>query len=75
MVERRRLLDAMARQPGVLVAGEQYFRILEQSSVGCADDPITTSNFLRVRVTTGPSKGLEGWACSRDVQPTGQWVM
>ena len=75
MVERRKLLDTMGRQPGVFVTGEQYFRILEQSPAGCADDPVTTSNYLRVRVTTGPSKGSEGWACSRDVQPTGARVM
>jgi hypothetical protein len=75
MAERRKFLDSMGRQPGVFVAGEQYFRILEQSPAGCADDPVTTSNYLRVRVTTGPSKGSEGWACSRDVQPIGAWVL
>jgi hypothetical protein len=75
MAERRKLLETMAQQPGVLVTGEQYFRILEQSPAGCADDPVTTSSYLRVRVSTGPSKGSEGWACSRDVQPRGQWVM
>jgi len=75
MVERRKLLSEMARQPGVTVTGEQYFRIIEESPAGCADDPVTTSNYLKVRATTGPSKGSEGWACSRDVQPTGAWVM
>ena len=75
MAERSKLIETMAQQAGILVTGEQYFRILEESPAGCADDPVTTSNYLRVRVSTGPSKGSEGWACSRDVQPRGQWVM
>jgi hypothetical protein len=75
MVERRELLNTMARQPGVFVTGEQYFRILEQSPARCADYPNDTSTYLRVRVATGPSRGNEGWACSRDVQPIGAWVM
>ena len=75
MVERKNLIVAMAAEPGRPVPGKQGFRILEQSPAGCANDPFTTSNYLRVRVLTGPSKGSEGWACSRDVQPTGWFVM
>jgi hypothetical protein len=71
MAERRKFLDAMLRLPGVLVAGQQYFSILGQSAAGCAVDPVSTSFYLRVRTTTGPAEGSEGWACSRDVQPIG----
>lgn len=76
MVERRKLLSAMGRQPGVLVTGKQYFRVIEQSSVLCANDPITTgAEYVKVQVSTGPAKGIVGWACSADVQPTGDWVL
>ncbi len=75
MSERNALFAAMGRQPSVTVVGQQYFRCLEASPAGCAKDPSTTSNYMRVRVTTGPSKGAEGWACSRDVQPIGGFLM
>jgi hypothetical protein len=71
MAERRKFLDAMLRLPGVVVSGEQYFSIVGQSAARCADDPLSTSFYLLVRTTTGPAKGSEGWACSRDVQPLG----
>jgi hypothetical protein len=75
MADRRKLVEAMGDQPGFIVTGEQYFRVLEQSPAGCASDPVTTSNYVRVRVSTGQAKGKEGWACSRDVQPTGATVL
>lgn len=75
MSDRNALFAAMARRPSVTVIGQQYFRCLETSPAGCANDPSTTSNYLRARVTTGSSKGAEGWACSRDVQPIGGFVM
>jgi hypothetical protein len=73
--QRRQLLDAISGQTGVVVTGKQYFRELERSTAGCDIYPISSATYVRVRVSTGPSKGREGWACSRDVQPTGAWVM
>lgn len=73
MRERKALLGAMDRQAGVIVTGQQYFRVLEQSEARCANDPLGTAEFIRVRVTTGPVKRAEGWACMRDLQPTGDW--
>lgn len=69
------LLEWIGRQPGVVVEGEQYFRMLEQSSAGCDLLPIPSAMFIRVRVTTGPLAGREGWACNLDVKPTGALVM
>ena len=74
MVERNKLLDAMHRQPGVIVAGQQYFRVLEQTNARCGPGPTDTATFWRVRVITGPTKGAEGWACDRDVQRIGWFV-
>jgi len=66
---RLNLLDWMALQAGGVVEGQQYFRLLEQSAVGCDLVPIPSAVFVRVRVSTGPLAGHEGWACSLDVQP------
>jgi len=74
MVERKKFLADMAREPGALITGEQYFRILEQSEARCARDPHSTLYYFRFRVTTGPSKGLEGRACDDDVKPTGGFL-
>lgn len=74
MTERRRFLSDMARQPGHAVPGQQYFRILEQSKARCANDPISTVYYNRVRVTTGPFKGTGGWVCDDQVKETGEWV-
>jgi len=73
--QRRQLISAMAQLGGVVVTGKHYFRELEQSTAGCDIYPISSATYVRVRVTTGPSKGSQGWACSRDVQPVGAWVM
>lgn len=71
MVERSKLLNAMAQQPGFEVTGEQYFREIDQSDAGCAKEPASSSNYVLVRVTTGPLKGREGWACDADVKRRG----
>jgi hypothetical protein len=76
MTERRTLFAYMARQPGIIVTGKQYFRLLRQSATVCDPyGPIASDVYVLVRVTTGPAKGAEGWACDRDVQPVGYWVM
>lgn len=76
MTERRALFADMARQPGITVTGKQYFRLLRESATVCDPfGPIASDVYVLVRVTTGPAKGAEGWACNRDVQPVGYWVM
>lgn len=75
LADRMSLIDSIGRQRGVLVEGQQYFRVLEQSDVGCDLIPIHSAVYIRVRVTTGPHKDREGWACDLDVQPTGAWVV
>ena len=76
MAERRALFDDMAGRPGVTVIGAQYFRLLHESATVCDPYvPIASDVYVLVRVTTGPAKGAEGWACDRDVQSMGYWVM
>jgi len=71
LIERMRLIDSIGRQPGVFVEGQQYYRVPEQSDVGCDLILIHSANYVRVRVTTGPLKDREGWACDLEVQPDG----
>jgi hypothetical protein len=63
------LRDAMAREPGVVVPGGSYVRLLEFSRAQCED--FNHFNFMKVRVTSGRRKGAEGWACfMTDISPT-----
>lgn len=74
--ERHVLLAAMANQPGFTVEGRQSFRLLRESSASCEPSGQSSSSiFILVRVSTGPSKGAEGWACTKDVAPTGENVL
>ena len=74
--ERHVLLAAMAKQPGVTVEGRQSFRLLRESSASCEPSGQSSSSiFILVRVSTGPSKGTEGWVCTKDVAPTGENVL
>lgn len=74
--ERQVLLDTMAKQPGFTVEGRQSFRLLRESSVSCEPSGHSSSSiFILVRVSTGPSKGMEGWTCTKDVAPTGENVL
>ena len=75
LAQRRKLLDAMATQPGFVVSGKQYFRFLEYSNAPCGDDPASSFNFTLVRVASGPMKGRVGWVCDRDAQRIGAWVL
>jgi hypothetical protein len=75
MVERRELRDKLERAPGVSIAGSQHFRQLERSAAACDVLLIPSKFYIKVRATTGPLKGSEGWACDSDVQPVGYWVM
>jgi hypothetical protein len=76
MAERQALFADMARLPGITVTGKQYFRLLRESATVCDPyGPIASDVYVLVRATTDPAKGAEGWACNRDVQPVGYWVM
>ena len=76
MAERKAFVDDMLSQPGVDVTGRRYFRLLNRSMANCdLNGPISSAKYVLVRVTDGATKGAEGWACERDVQPTGAWVM
>ncbi len=61
--ERTAFLDAMAQAPGVTVQGGSYCRIIARSEAMCARYPGFNSIYFRVRITSGPSKGQEGWGC------------
>jgi len=61
--ERIAFLDAMARAPGVTVSGESYCRIINRSKAMCDRHPGPNPTYFKVRISSGPSKGQEGWGC------------
>jgi len=63
VTERRKLLAEMARQPASMVAGRQDAIVIGRSEARCGGDPVDTNRFIKVRVSTGPSTGTEGWYC------------
>lgn len=64
--ERTAFLYAMARVPAVLVEPNSYCRVLQRSQAKCTNDPESNCEFVKVRVTSGPSRGREGWGCDGD---------
>ena len=74
--EREAVSETLAQQPGVTVIGKQYFRLLRDSVAPCdLSGRISSDTYILVRVTTGPAKGVEGWACSEEVQAIGDGVL
>lgn len=64
-------IAALAAQPSNLVAQNSYVQVLERSRASCARDPRVTDVYVRVRITSGPSRGKEGWLCQdKDFSPT-----
>jgi len=64
--ERVAFIDAMTRAPGVAVTRNSYCRIVERSEAICSKDPIANPRYVKVHITSGPSKGSEGWGCLGD---------
>ena len=61
--ERAAFLDAMTREPSVEVAANSYCRVVKRSTAKCCKAVQDTCTFVKLRVTTGLSKGTEGWGC------------
>jgi hypothetical protein len=61
--ERTAFLKAMARAPSVPIPAYSYFRLLQDSNAICSPRPPENPTYIKVRVTTGPMKGQEGWGC------------
>jgi hypothetical protein len=64
--ERVTFLNAMARAPGILVPAGSYCRVIERSKAICSYIPQGNPNYVRVVITSGSSKGVEGWGCLGD---------
>ena len=60
---RKEFLLAMSLQPGVFVRGKTYVRHLESSGAKCELYPEVTATYIKVRITSGPLHGREGWVC------------
>jgi hypothetical protein len=62
-------LERMRRQPvASAVARSSYIRFLKRTKASCDDDLVLPQNriYVRIRITSGPSKGQEGWACMHE---------
>jgi hypothetical protein len=59
---RSTFLLAMAQQPGESIPASSFLRLLEPSEVKCSN-PLFTTTFIKVRVTSGPLVDRVGWVC------------
>jgi hypothetical protein len=69
---RNAFLSVMASQPAESVPANVYVRLVEDSQVKC-NDPLETTKFIKVRVTSGRLDGHVGWVCEDDVFRTVTW--
>jgi hypothetical protein len=67
---RKEFIFAMSQQPGVSVPGNTYVRSLATSGVKCNPNPIDSGIYIKVRITSGPFLGYEGWACQDNIGGT-----
>jgi hypothetical protein len=67
---RKEFLSEMNRQPGISVAEKTYARLLEYSGAHCTPRPLYTTVYIKIRITSGPLLGREGWVCEEDVGRT-----
>ena len=65
---REEFLVAMAHMPGIYVGGKPYCDIVERSGSTCGHSPVETATFVFVKITTGRSRGQQGWICESVVQ-------
>jgi hypothetical protein len=68
---RSEFLHAMANQPGFYVPSETYCRVLKRSESRCGRTLLETSAYELIRVTTGPSRGKQGWVCGENIKQFG----
>jgi hypothetical protein len=68
---RSEFLQAMANQPGFYVASETYCRVLKRSESRCGRTLLQTSAYELIRVTTGPTRGKQGWVCGENIKQFG----
>ncbi len=67
---RVQFIDSMKHLPAVAVPAGSYARFLEQSKAKCEVVSYYNAMYVKVRITTGPKRGVEGWACFGEVSPT-----
>jgi len=61
---RKEFLEAMEHQASVLVHGQARSDTYEQSMARCTMSVLQERYFIKIRVTDGPDRGVEGWICS-----------
>ena len=72
--ERIAFLNAIARTPNKTIPPNSYCRILQRSAAICSRIPQDNPYYVKVRITSGPAKGQEGWGClGNDIYVTHMW--
>jgi hypothetical protein len=67
---RKEFLAAMFNQPGISVPERTYARLLEYSGARCTPRPGYSTVYIKVRITSGPLLGQQGWICEDNVGRT-----
>lgn len=67
---RKEFLSSMSQQPGVFIPEKTYLRLIEGSGAHCNANPLFTTTYIKVRITSGPLRGREGWACEDSIART-----
>lgn len=70
---REAFLLAMSRSAALSVPGHTYARLVQQSGARCNLNPITTSSYVKVLITSGPLRGNQGWMCEDSLVRTTIW--
>lgn len=66
---RKEFLAAMQQQPAVIIHGQDHFEIVKASGAACTSEPLSSPNFILVRISGGSDKGKEGWLCVDQIDP------
>jgi len=56
-------LEDMLKMPGFTVPVKSYCSIIQRSTSKCGTVPEATAVYVLISVTSGPSRGKQGWAC------------
>jgi hypothetical protein len=68
-LEHLEFLEAMNRQLANTAPIASYARLLIRSHAPCEADPTMSPKFVKVRITSGDKRGVEGWVCEDELAP------
>src|ERR1700683_4091237 len=57
------ITEDMLDMPGFTVPIKSYCRIIQRSTSKCGPTPEATAVYVLISLTSGPSRGKQGWVC------------